>query len=221
MLREILDALRKDNLLKQAFARCYSMLDLCEPMVRTAIDSLRKQDTTLQHVDIESLGRQLEEFESKVRRKVMTHLALGNVGSTSTGLSLVSVVLDIERIGDNSQNIVDLARLRPGRLEVGPHEADLARLESVTLDLLSRAIKAFKTDDHAAARAVRLDYKSEVFEIWNRLEADLVSGQTQLSGSDAATLALYARFLKRIAAHTRNLAGAVIHPLHEIPDDET
>ena len=220
MLREILEALRKDNLLKQAFSRCYSMLDLCGPMVRTAIDSLRKQDTSLQSVDVDALTRQLEEFESKVRRKVMTHLALGNVGSTGTGLSLISVVLDIERIGDNSQNIVDLARLHPTRLDVGPHEADLARLEAVTLDLLDRAVTAFKDEDAEAARAVRADYKREVFEIWNRLEADLVSGKTQLSGGDAATLALYARFLKRIAAHTRNLAGTILHPIHELPDDD-
>jgi hypothetical protein len=46
---------------------------------------------------------------------------------------------------------------------------------------------------------------------------DIVSERaSDLSGPDAATVSLYARYLKRIAAHSRNVMTSIVNPFHRI-----
>jgi phosphate uptake regulator len=63
-------------------------------------------------------------------------------------------------------------------------------------------IQGFKTSDEEVARAIMADYKQELSIACDNITNAVVSGKvTDLSSSDAAALALYARYLKRIAAH--------------------
>ena len=57
-------------------------------------------------------------YEREVRRKVFTHLAVTGERDLHAGLVLVSVVIDIERIGDYTKNIVELALHHPDKLDV-------------------------------------------------------------------------------------------------------
>ena len=68
---------------------------------------------------------QQKAFERDVRRKVMTHLSLGNTSDLTAGLVLISIVIDIERIGDYSKNIHDLATVHPDKLHGGSLEDDV------------------------------------------------------------------------------------------------
>ena len=119
MFKEILKLLGKDNLQAQALSECYEMIDLCHEMIVASVDSLRNKDDAEIGIDIFQMDKRLNSFERDVRRKVMTHLSLGNVGDLTSGLMLVSIVIDLERIGDYTKNIHDLAINHPGRLEGG------------------------------------------------------------------------------------------------------
>ena len=59
----------------------------------------------------------------------MTHLAIGGKDDIGSGLVLVSVVIDIERIGDYTKNIYDLAVNHPKKLEGGVVEDRLQKIE--------------------------------------------------------------------------------------------
>jgi phosphate uptake regulator len=216
MFREILNLLRRDNPMSQALDDCHEMLGLCQTMVRSAIDSLRTEDRAFEHVDVHRLDKQLNAFERDVRRKVVTHLSLGNRADIAAGLVLVSIVIDIERIGDYSKNIVDLARSHPGRLHGGQHEEELAAIERTALDLFEQTVVAFRSGDADAARVIMSTHKPDVSRRWRAIEELLVSGQTSLNVADAVTLALYGRFLKRISAHSRNLATSLVNPVDRI-----
>src|SRR5690606_266328 len=98
VIREILNLLSKDNLQVQALSECYEMLDLCHKMVHASIESLRRRDDASIDIDIVQLDKRLNSFERDVRRKVMTHLSLGNTADIASGLVLVSIVIDLERI---------------------------------------------------------------------------------------------------------------------------
>ena len=215
MFREILKLLRRDNLLAQALDECHEMLALCDTMVHRAIDSLRKQETSY-GVDVHKLDKKLNSFERDVRRKIVTHLSLGNRADTSSGLALISIVIDIERIGDYSKNIVDLARGHPARLHGGEYEEQVDAIEKATLGVFSRTVAAFRSGDVEEARAVMKAYKTDVSAKWAEVEQRLVAGDTSLSTSDAVTLALYGRFLKRISAHSRNLVSSIVNPVDRI-----
>ena len=144
MLRDIINLLKKDDLQSQALAECHEMLGMCEEMVPTCVETLRRQDDASLDIDILTMDKKLNAFERDVRRKVMTHLSLGNNADLTAGLVLISIVIDIERIGDYSKNIYDLAQIHPARLDGGPLEDELQQLERESLDILSKASRSFR-----------------------------------------------------------------------------
>ncbi|MDA1195848.1 MAG: hypothetical protein O2894_11770 [Planctomycetota bacterium] len=216
MLRNIIHLLRKDNLQSQALAECHEMLALCEQMVGASVESLRRRDDATVEIDILTMDKRLNAFERDVRRKIMTHLALGHTGDLAAGLVLVSIVIDLERIGDYSKNIYDLAVMHPERLDGGHIEESVAKVEKDTVDILKRARRAFKTGDETEARALMRDYKDGVSGRSRDLERALVKDGIVEDARNATALALYLRFLKRISAHARNLASSVVNPFDRI-----
>jgi phosphate uptake regulator len=158
----------------------------------------------------------LNAFERDVRRKVMTHLSFGHKADLSSGLVLVSIVIDLERIGDYSKNILDLARSYPGILQVGDLEDGVEHLEDAAMELFRGSAKAFREGDLDRARRIMETYKSDVSAPYRDLEVAMVSGKTSLDAAEAVTLALYLRFLKRIGAHSRNLISSLVNPFDRI-----
>ena len=216
MIREFLKLLRKDNLLIQAGTECEEMLDLSHDMVLASVESLRQRDDASIDIDIYEVDKRLNAFERDVRRKVMIHLSMGHSEDISGGLVLVSIVIDIERIGDYSKNIHDLARNHPKRLHAGELEEQLVAIESEALTYFDRTVKAFKAGNQAEARLLMEEYKTDISKRCGALEETLVSGRVELSSADAVTLALYMRFLKRISAHSRNLISSLVNPFDRI-----
>ncbi len=216
MIREILNLLSKDNLQVQALSECYEMLDLCHRMVHASIESLRHRDDASIDVDIGQLDKRLNSFERDVRRKVMTHLSLGHTADIASGLVLVSIVIDLERIGDYTKNIYGLARQHPSRLSAGPNEERLATIEQNALDNFDRTVSAFKSGDLEEARRLMKEYKDEISRPCADFEEMLVKGESQLGSGEAVALALYLRFMKRISAHSRNLISSLVNPFDRI-----
>ncbi len=216
MIRDILKLLSRDNLQVQALSECYEMLDLCHSMFWASVDSLRNRDDATVDVDIYEKDKKLNSFERDVRRKVMTHLSLGHTADISAGLTLVSIVIDLERIGDYTKNIYDLAVNHPGRLHAGGAEEDLKAVESAAMEMFDRAAAAFKKGDIDEARKLMGDYKEDISKQSRRIEESLVRGEIELGLGEAVAVALYTRFLKRIAAHSRNLSSSLVNPFDRI-----
>jgi len=146
----------------------------------------------------------------------MTHLSLGHTEDIHAGLVLVSIVVDIERIGDYSKNIYDLARRHPARLLGGPVEGHLAEIEAEVLKLFPDVVATFKSGHEDEARRLMRTYKKDISKEVTALENSIVSGEIELPSAGAATIVLYARFLKRISAHSRNLVSSLVNPFPRI-----
>jgi Na+/phosphate symporter len=125
-------------------------------------------------------------------------------------------VIDIERIGDYSKNIHDLARNHPRRLHAGSLEEEAASIEREVLTNFDRTVRAFKQGDQAEARLLMEEYKADISKRCAKVESMLVGGKVELSSADGVTLALYLRFLKRISAHSRNLISSLVNPFDRI-----
>ena len=216
MWRDIIRLLSKDNLQKQALQECNHMLDLCNQMVDASVESLRHHDDASVEIDIFAMDKQLNAFERDVRRKVMTHLSLGHPEDTASGLVLVSVVVDIERIGDYSKNIYQLARQHPGKLHGGPLEETLATIESQVMQLFPETVACFKSGNVAAARVIMKTYPCDISGEVSGFEEEIVTGRVTFPSTEAAALVLYTRFLKRISAHSRNLVSSLVNPFDRI-----
>ena len=218
MWKNLITMFRKDNLYLQALDEAHTMLDIDWKMFQASVKSLRESDTGEIDVDIYAEDKQINAYERDVRKKVMTHLAIAGGGADlASGLVLVSVAIDIERIGDYTKNIYDLARKHPRKLHGGSLEPQLKEAEALTTHIFKEMIEAFKTSDEEKARVIMAEYKQELAALCDSITDAIVTGNTtDLSPHDATAVALYARFLKRIAAHSRNIISSVVNPFPRI-----
>ena len=217
MFKQIFEIFKSDSLYEQALVECHEMLDIDLTMFKASIHSLRKSDSADIDIDIFAMDKKINEFERDVRRKVMTHLAVGGKEDIGSGLVLVSVVIDIERIGDYTKNIYDLAVNHPEKLDGGVVEENLADVEKISFDLFEESIDAFKNQDIKKARNLMGLYKENISSQCDAITNDIISGKVKnIEVGKAASVALYARFLKRIAAHSRNLISSIVNPFERI-----
>jgi phosphate transport system protein len=218
LLRELFNIFRKDSLYNRALEQAHAMLDRDWTMYQASVKSLRHSDRGEIDIDIYAMDKETNADERAVRRKIMTHLAIsGASADLQAGLALVSVVIDMERIGDYTKNIYDLARQHPLRLHGGSLEPQLSEAESAVTRLFSEMIPTFKNSDVERARSIMTAYKQELSGACEGITMAVVSGRvTDLNTADGAAVSLYARYLKRIAAHSRNIISSVVNPFERI-----
>jgi len=217
MFKQIFELFKSDSLYEQALEECHEMLEIVREMFNESVKTLRQTDTADIPIDIYAMDKKINEFERDVRRKVMTHLVVSGKDDLGSGLILVSVVIDIERIGDYTKNIYDLALHHPTRLKGGSFEEKLNNIENSTKEFLNDAIDAFKNQDIEKARKLMLDYKTDISAVSTEIVDSIISGEnTDFTSKEAGSLCLYARYLKRIAAHSRNLVSSIVNPFERI-----
>ena len=217
MFKQIFEIFKSDSLYEQALVECHEMLDIDLTMLKASIHSLRKSDSADIGIDIFGMDKKINEFERDVRRKVMTHLAIGGKEDIGSGLVLVSVVIDIERIGDYTKNIYDLAVNHPKQLNGGSSENRLAEIEKTSFNLFKESTQAFKNQNIHKARGLMGYYKENISTQSDAITNDIISGKiSDLDTGSASAVGLYARYLKRISAHSRNLISSVVNPFERI-----
>ena len=217
MFKQIFEIFKSDSLYEQALVECHEMLDIDLTMFKASLESLRKSDSADIDIDIYAMDKKINEFERDVRRKIMTHLAVGNREDVGSGLVLVSVVIDIERIGDYTKNIYDLAVNHPKKLDGGSIEDRLGEIEKISFHLFEDSIDAFKNQDIEKARGLMDFYKKHISAQSDAITNNIISGKiADLAAGRSAAIALYARYLKRIAAHSRNLISSIVNPFESI-----
>ena len=217
MFKQIFELFKSDSLYEQALVECHEMLEIDREMFNASIKSLRESDTAEIPIDIYAMDKKINEFERDVRRKVMTHLVVSGSEDLGSGLILVSVVIDIERIGDYTKNIYDLAVQHPEKLTAGSFEESLSNMEVSTKDFLNKAIDTFKSQNIDEARKLMVEYKTDISAASNDIVNAIISGSnTEFSSDKSASLCLYVRYLKRIAAHSRNLISSIVNPFERI-----
>tara|TARA_Y100001960_G_C14751701_1_gene868860 strand:- start:328 stop:993 length:666 start_codon:yes stop_codon:yes gene_type:complete len=216
MFKQIFNLFKSDSLYVQALEECHEMLDIDLKMFQESINVLRNKDNSESSFDIRKADLKINEFERSVRRKVMTHLAVSGTDDLGSGLILISVVTDIERIGDYTKNIYDLSKFYTKRLNGHDLESDLSNVEEKVVSLFQNSIKAFKDQDLELARQLMKDYKESISKQSDKITNDIISGKLSMDADTATAIAMYSRYLKRIGAHSRNLISSVVNPFERI-----
>lgn len=216
MLKELQRIFHRKGLMEQAVEASHEMLNHDWEMFNVAIKSLRESDTAEIGINIEEKDIRINKYEREVRKKVLTHLAVNDVSDLSIGLVLISIVIDIERIGDYTKNIVELAQNHPGRLFFEPWETDLKNMEETISQNFGILIQALEQSDEKKAKNI-LDALWKVKKQCTKFSTDLLNDDKfELKSRDAVALALYLRYLKRVASHLMNVATSIVNPFHKI-----
>jgi phosphate uptake regulator len=192
------------------------MLHVDLEMFEAATHSLRRKDSARIDLDIYASDQMINAYEREVRRKVFTHLTVASERDLHAGLVLVSVVIDIERIGDYTKNIVELALNHPTKLECGPFEEDIRRIENTVRTMFRLLLEALPANDEAKAAEVMSEHWWITRRVGGIVTDLLAKDEPCLQCRDAVATVLYARYLKRISAHLMNIASSVVNPLDRI-----
>ena len=216
MFKKFKELFSSENLLDSAFKTTLTMVEFDQKMYDAARKTLRESDSDELPFDVRKTDRKINKFERQVRRHVMTHLTIAGTQNLAPGMALISIVIDVERIGDYTKNIVDLATMHKKRLKGGKHEAMLKEIETVIEDAFTKVIQVLKTHDKKLAREV-MQVEEETGKKAEAIIASILSGKDKnLGTADAVTLSMYARFLKRINAHLTNIASSIVNPFPRI-----
>ncbi len=205
-----------ESLLDEAFDTTVTMLEYDKQMFDTSRMTLREESTAEMPFDVKKMDRRINKYEREVRRKVLAHLTIAGTANLVPGLGLISIVIDVERIGDYTKNMVDLGRHHAQPLKGGKWEDNLAEIERTIDDHFDATIKALKDQNKSQGRKV-MRAEDDTSKKCEEIVKDIITGgEKELSARDAASLALYARYLKRINSHLTNIASAVVNPFPRI-----
>jgi phosphate uptake regulator len=214
--KPLLTVFGKETRLDQAYSDTHKMLALTEKMFIEAKSGLRKPNKKDGHIDIVDADSRVNKFERKIRKKVMRHLQEKSREDIYSGLMLASIVIDIERIGDECKNVLGLTNNYHSKFKAKGFKTDLLKIESAVEDEFSRVRKQFKEGDSNDAEKMLEEYLW-VNKLCDACEADLIKmTDKKLAPSNAVALALYIRHLKRINAHLRNVSTSVFRPFDKI-----
>ncbi|NIS61351.1 MAG: hypothetical protein GTO13_11840 [Proteobacteria bacterium] len=216
MYRKLLSVFRKDTLMDRAYQRSFLMLDLTQDMFLKAKTSLRYTESNQVDIDIYDRDAEVNRYLREVRRDVFNDLAVSGVEKLPSGLVLVSIIIDIERIGDYTKNIVELAMKHPGKLHGGKFESDLQRVEAAVEDSFVRSKESFEAADVKGGQELLKEYEWVSRTCDNCLFGLVKEEDKDIRCGDAVSLGLYFRWLKRISSHLRNITTSVVNPFDSI-----
>ena len=216
MLKKWLAIFKKDTLMDRGYKRSFLMLNLTREMFLKAKESLRNREDSEVDVDVRDQDLEINKYEREVRRNVFNQLVVSGAENLPSGLVLVSIIIDIERIGDYTKNIVELALDHPGKLKGGRFEKDLQRVEAAVEDSFEKTRVCFESDDKNLALKLLEEYKWVNDVCDDSLQGLIKEADKDIRSGDAVALGIYFRWLKRINSHLRNITTSVANPFDRI-----
>ena len=186
---------------------------LCEEAISAAAKALLEGDRELAEA-AKAAEREIDDKERALESLCMKLLlrqqpVAGDLRTVSSALKMIS---DMERIGDQAEDIAELAgyvnmAAAPGRL----HIDDMAR---ATISMVTDSVDSFVRRDLALAQAVMAedDRVDALFADVKRAIIDLIS-RDNTRGELALDLLMVAKYLERIGDHATNIAEWVAYSI--------
>lgn len=214
MWKQLLSIFTDCSLCQEAFDEALLMLKASHGMHRDAVSALHGEGILV--ADIYERDRQLNKYERSVRRKILTHLSISPKADLNSGLVITAIVIDIERIGDYTKNIVELAAGLPEAFDGGELHDEILDIERIVDAMFENLAPALIESDEKLARGILRSHKSVSGRVERGLQ--LLRSDQVLKGQSgkAVSAALYLRYLKRVSAHLKNVATSVVNPFHRI-----
>ncbi len=218
IFREIVNLWKSEDLLSQAWDESYKMMILSNKIFTQAIQYLREGENKDTIKALKKRDVEINIFQRDVRRKVVTHYAISqDVDDLPNGLVLLNMVIDVERVGDYTKNILDLALNHPNIIKSEEFSEDLYHVEQEVISRFSKTLEAINTQDADVARSMMVTYKETLTSISDDIVNGCISGEITLGDeSKTVSLALYARYLKRIGAHLKNITTVLVNPFDAV-----
>lgn len=211
--------MRFDQKLEELNLELIKMGALCERAIRRAADQLLNEKET----DPQAIDRMEEEINHKERdiENLCMKLLLQqqpvakDLRMISSALKMIS---DMERIGDQAQDIADMAKFV--KVQEIAHKMNIGKMAEATIKMVTESIDSFVKKDLDSAAAV-VKYDDVVDDLFLKVKADL----PQLIKNDPQNAEYYidlimvAKYFERIGDHAENIAQWVQYSITGTHDE--
>ena len=216
MLKELMSILRSSDPIADIADDFGDMVELSRELTCRSgeifFDEVAATEAALEEVSKEDVA--INKLERRIRRQIITHLTLAtDTRDAAYCLLLMSVVKDIERIGDYAKNLAEIRHDGGAPVPDDALGTELRALRTVVEAMFQDAREVFVSSDSVRAAEIITHGRSV-----NRRCDSLIADVTR-SSHDAATttsLVLGARYYKRIGSHLINVLSGIVMPLHKL-----
>ncbi|MEZ0361482.1 MAG: phosphate signaling complex protein PhoU [Hydrogenobacter sp.] len=188
------------------------MAGLAKTAVEKAIESLNKQDVEVAENIIKG-DDDIDKLEVEIERRCIRMIALYQPEAVDLRLimGIYKVVSDLERIGDEAENIAERSILLAQEPPLKPY-VNLTLMAGHVKDMIEDAvISFFQRDVELAKRVIARD--DTVDELYHQLERELITYvmEDPRNIKKVINLSFVGRHFERMADHAENIAEMAVY----------
>ncbi|MFN3814399.1 MAG: phosphate signaling complex protein PhoU [Aquificaceae bacterium] len=198
--------------LEEAKQIVLKMAGTVKSAVEKAIESLNKQDIELAE-DVIKGDDQIDQLEVEVERRCIRMIALYQPEAVDLRfiMGMYKMVSDLERIGDEAENIAQRSILLAQEPPLKPY-VNLTLMSGHVKDMIEDSvISFFQRDMELAKRVIARD--DTVDELYHQLERELITYvmEDPRNIKRVINLSFVGRHLERMADHSENIAEMAVY----------
>ncbi|MGK0689300.1 MAG: phosphate signaling complex protein PhoU [Aquificaceae bacterium] len=188
------------------------MAGLVKEAVDKAIESLNKQDVGLAEEIIKG-DDQIDQLEVEIERRCIRMIALYQPEAVDLRLimGMYKIVSDLERIGDEAENIAERSILLAQEPPLKPY-VNLTLMASNVKSMIEDAVLSFFQRDVELAEKV-IERDDMVDELYHQVQRELITYMLEdpRNIKRSIHLSFVARHFERMADHAENIAEMTIY----------
>lgn len=200
-----------DRQLSQLNTELVTMGALCEDAITNAVKYLTDHDDSSKHACLEAdkqIDKKERDIENLCLKLILQQQPVArDLRIVSAALKMIS---DMERIGDQASDIVEIAAYIEKRGTLG--ETHIREMAEATIRMVSESIDSFVKMNLEIASLV-IQHDNVVDGLFDKVKEELIKSITE-GHSDAEALLdllMIAKYLERIGDHAENIAEWVIY----------
>ena len=190
-----------------------SMGALCEKAIHDAGKALLDSDEKLIdriHDTEKEIDRKEREIEGLCMKLLLQQQPVAR--DLRTISSALKMITDMERIGDQADDIAELVRFC--KLDDSECRKDISAMSKAVSEMVKGSIDAFVKKDIESAKAV-IDSDDIVDDLFIKIKCDIIrmTAVDANAGENAIDIVMTAKYLERIGDHATNIAEWVEYSL--------
>ncbi len=201
-----------DKQLEELNEKLIYMGETCENAIKLAIDAIFDEQSDLDGsiTQVSDMEKEINDLEREIEGMCMNLLmkqqpVAGDLRMVSSALKMSS---DMERIGDQSLDIVEMAGYVRNKDVSG--KIHLQSMAAAASKMVNDSIAAFVDKDLEQARYV-MEYDDIVDDFFDKIKQELIDllAREDKNGEVFIDLLMIAKYLERIGDHATNIAESV------------
>ncbi|EXG87665.1 phosphate signaling complex protein PhoU [Lacrimispora sp.] len=185
---------------------------LVENIIDTSVTAMKTQDLDLAR-NVLKKDDEIDQLELEIEKDCMMLLALQQplAKDLRTIASVLKIITDLERMGDNAVNIAEVI-LEIGEEPILNSLKDIPRMADIAQKMLKMSLDAFVNEDIALAQkaAERDEDVDRLYETVINDFLNIIAEKRELTKQGTKLLFL-GRYLERIADHSTNICERTIY----------